>query len=194
MAKGIDRAVTNLIFIVLVVAVGAVLLFYYAPYLQKIVSNFFPGQNQVSTDFDNALQCTYLRCTKGCDSQEVKSLTAVWTDPQTHSDVSCANFCQPGKTYCNADSQRNPVRIDIGETAYLAQDKLKSEFGTNCIISPDFQSRRRRLDKSTVDSNSKWRNWCYSCWRSNYLTSIYFYCGTNGTNANTRFKVGRHNK
>lgn len=139
MTKGIDRAVTSLIFIIIVVVIGAVLLFTYAPYLQNVIAQYFPGQTQQSVDFDNVLKCAYYRCVDGCNSDKVKSMTATWSDPQTHTDVSCADFCKSGGTICNTDSSSNPVRIDIGEKAYLAQDKLKSEFGTDCIISPDFQ-------------------------------------------------------
>jgi len=137
---------TKMVLSILVIAAGLmILLVWLLPWMQKSVfanawwSNIFPSENTENPDLENAMKCAYYRCTNGCDSNEVKSLTATWSDPQTHNDVSCADFCTTGQTICNEDSLNNPVRIDIGEKAYLAQDKLNPVFGTDCIVSSDFQ-------------------------------------------------------
>jgi len=146
---------TKIILIVLCVAVGLIFLFaMLVPYANKFLnpSDIIPGSNPESVDLENAMKCTYYRCVNGCDSDQVKSLTATWSDPQTRSDVSCADFCTPGKTICNADSKNNPVRIDILEKkAYISQDTMNPIFGTDCITSPEYQDLTKFQGINWVD-------------------------------------------
>jgi hypothetical protein len=145
----IEEHAGELILLVIGVAASLVLIFVvvYPAFLKNynvwanLWGNLGGPPMQATTDFENAMTCAYYRCVKGCDSNEVKSLTATWSDPQTHNDVSCADFCTAGQTICGEDSKNNPVRVDIGEKAYLATDKLSSIVGDkNCIFSTDSET------------------------------------------------------
>jgi hypothetical protein len=136
--------------ILLVIGIAAALVIVFVVAYPSFLKNYnvwanlwgnLGGPPKQSTDFENAMKCAYYRCAKGCDSNEVKSLTATWSDPQTGNQVSCTDFCSAGQTICNEDSINNPVRIDIGEKAYLDQSQLSSDLGIYCIEPPEYQGR-----------------------------------------------------
>jgi hypothetical protein len=136
----VEFGVKMLLGIVVIVAGVMVVFVWLLPWLQKSVfanawwSNIFPSENIENPDLENAIKCAYYRCAKGCNSNEVQSFTAVWPDPQTHNDASCADFCKSGKsTICNSDAQNNTVNVDIGEKSYLSEELLKKLVGSTCI-------------------------------------------------------------
>lgn len=134
--------IVDIVLIVAVIALGLVILLaWLGPYVQKywFTSGFGGNINPTYVDFDNALKCAYYRCTKGCDSNEVTSMSATWKDPQTQNQVSCADYCTAGQSICNDDSAKNPVRVANAQSeVVLDQGKLNSLYGTNCIVSTDF--------------------------------------------------------
>lgn len=85
--------------------------------------------------FENAVRCSYYRCTKGCDSEEVKNLKDIGPDLNGKKQ-SCKQLCSSENT-CGKE---NSIKTEVQSEISISKSHFK-QIDLDCILS----------DKSTAD-------------------------------------------
>ena len=138
---GVIPHLTQLIEMILVIAVVAIILFMTVPQVSGwIKNNVFnpltgagiPLGTEEATLMENAIRCSYARCVYGCGSGTVKSID-IGATKNCNTDY-CVPFQQNGKV-CGQNAMNHPIPAVLLTSQTLDKSKVKTETNSCMKIS-----------------------------------------------------------